>query len=75
MTDEKPKREPPLFLDMTFEEALARFGQTRLDETVELEQRTSHKRKTARGRRAAPPSKSGKERPVTKARTQSETSD
>ena len=32
MSDEKPKLEPPLHLDMPFDEALARYAQTKAEE-------------------------------------------
>ena len=47
MTGKRGKREPPLSLDMSFNEAFARFVQTSLPETEELERLTSQKRKAA----------------------------
>lgn len=44
MTDEKRKTEPPLFLNMDFEEALTRFSRVRPDEVKESVERSKQKR-------------------------------
>ena len=62
MTDEKPKVEPPLKLDMDFGEALLRFAGTNPQEVAESIERSNTKKPpgsttpTARTRRKATPS-------------------
>ena len=45
MTGKRGNREPPLSLDMSFNEAFARFAQTSPRETKELEKATIEKRR------------------------------
>jgi len=45
MTDKHPKTEPPLFLDMDFGEALARFTQAKPKEVQESVDRAKQKKK------------------------------
>lgn len=49
------KREPPLWLDLSFAEALERFAGTSLPETKEAEQATTSKKKV--GGSTPPPDK------------------
>lgn len=44
MTEDKRKTEPPLFLDMDFEEALGRFTRVRPDDVRESEDRAKQKK-------------------------------
>lgn len=44
MTDERRKTEPPLFLDMDFEEALTRFARVKPEEVKESEARAKQKK-------------------------------
>ncbi len=44
MTDEKRKTEPPLFLDMDFEEALSRFARVKPEEVQESVDRAKQKK-------------------------------
>lgn len=44
MTDEKRKTEPPLFLDLDFEEALSRFTRVKPEEVQESVDRAKQKK-------------------------------
>ena len=54
------KRQPPLWLDMDFAEALERFGQTDLKEVAQAEEATVTKK---RAKHRAPPKSKKRGRP------------
>lgn len=43
------KNQPPLYIEMDFAEALARFGRTKPPEAEELEKATAEKRRLEKG--------------------------
>lgn len=58
MSDEKRKTEPPLFLDMDFGEALARFTRVKPEDVSESIERSKQKKKPGdKAARQKPPPK------------------